>query len=132
MDDRSEARKVLASEALKQIQAEQEYQELLPTIRYQGKAALERLVKVAQGHSGQSRYIARFLLGCYNGSRFPFDLTDFRCIDRQLFNDYLFVLRMDFQPEKEVHEYIDNGSEVFEHLAIEWKVEDVKQLKLMK
>ncbi|MDU8545721.1 MULTISPECIES: hypothetical protein [Pseudomonas] len=132
MDDRSEARKVIASEALKQIQAEQEYQELMPTIRYQGKAALERLVKVAQGHSGQSRYIARFLLGCYNGSRFPFDLTDFRCIDRQLFDDCLTVLRMDFQPEKDVHEYVVNGSEVFERLAVDWNVEDIEQLKLMK
>lgn len=129
MEDRSEARRLLSDDALKQIQAEQEHQELLPRIRYQGRAALLRLLDVANGHSGQSRYIVRFLLGCYNGTRFPFDLTDFRCIDRQLFEDCMAVLRMDFQPEHELHNYIDDGSEVFERLAVDWKIEDIEQLK---
>lgn len=132
MNNKDEQRRLLSEDALGQILAEQEHQELLPAIRFQGKAALVRLVTVARGHSGQSRYIARFLLGLYNGQRFPFDLTDFRCIDRQLFVDCLAVLRMDFQPEHDVHMYIDNGSEVFERLAIDWKIEDIEQLKLGK
>ncbi|MFP5325500.1 MAG: hypothetical protein ACLGH2_12715, partial [Gammaproteobacteria bacterium] len=38
-----------------------------------GKQALMRLFEVAQRDTGQSRRVAAFLLGCYNGTRFPFD-----------------------------------------------------------
>lgn len=78
-------------------------------VRVEGEAALRRLYEVAQGDSGQCRYIASFLAGLYNGQRFPFDLTDFRCLDTALFNDCLAVLRMDVRPQQEVHTYFSNG-----------------------
>lgn len=91
-----------------------------PKIEAEGVAALKRLLPVAQSDTGQSRVIARFLLGCYNGMRFPFDLTDFRSLDYKLFDDCMAVLKMDAQPRQEVHCYIENGGEVFEQLAKDW------------
>lgn len=67
----------------------------LPAIRLEGEAALRRLLPVAQRDTGQSSVIARFLLNLYNGDRFPFDLTDLRRLDYELFDDCLAVLKMD-------------------------------------
>lgn len=82
-----------------------------------GIPALKRLYEVARRDSGQPRHIAAFLLGLYNGRRFPFDLTDLRCIDTELFEDCMLVLRMDRCPRQEVHCYFDNGGVRFEDLA---------------
>lgn len=46
---------------------------------------------------------ARVLLGCYNGDRFPFDLTDLRRLDGTNLNNVLTVLRMDARCRAEVH-----------------------------
>ena len=86
--------------------------------------ALQRLWKLANGHSGQCRYIARVLLGLYNGQRFPFDLTDFRCIDTDVFRDCLVVLVMDHAPRAEVHVLLGLPGEDFERLARDWGVND--------
>lgn len=102
-----------------------EYEAALPKIRADGEAALRRLFEVAHGHSGQCRYVAKFLLGCYNGQRFPFDLTDLRCLDLALFEDCIAVLRMDSRPLKEVHTYFPNGGQAFEKLADDWRIPDV-------
>lgn len=89
----------------------------LPRVRAAGIEALHRLMPVAQQDSGQSQRIARFLLGLYNGSRFPFDLTDLRGLDYELFQDCMAVLAMDYMPEMEVHRYFDDGGALFEQLA---------------
>lgn len=96
----------------------------LPAIREAGEAALRRLLPIAQGNSGQCRYVAAFLLSCYNGMRFKFDLTDFRALDTKIFNDCIAVLRMDSQPAKEVHCYFENGGAIFEQLAKDWNITD--------
>lgn len=46
---------------------------------------------------------ARVLLGCYNGERFPFDLTDLRRLDEGNLHNVLTVLRMDARCRAEVH-----------------------------
>ncbi|MDD2892575.1 MAG: hypothetical protein PHF20_01480 [Halothiobacillaceae bacterium] len=106
----------------------EEYQRALPAIRKDGEAALRRLLEIAQGHSGQCRHVAAFLLGLYNGMRFPFDLTDFRSLDRAIFEDCLTVLRMDYTPAREVHTYFDNGGDeghkIWEGLALAWNIKD--------
>ena len=96
----------------------------IPAIRLEGEAALRRLLPVAQRDTGQSSVIARFLLNLYNGDRFPFDMTDLRRLDFDLFDDCIAVLKMDFQPTKEVHGYFDNGSVIWESLAKEWGFTD--------
>jgi hypothetical protein len=88
------------------------------------RAALERLWKIANGHSGQCKIVAEFLLGLYNGYRFPFDLSDFRCLDRNIFKDCLTVLEMDYCPQEEVHKVLGKIHGEFEKLAENWRILD--------
>lgn len=112
----------LALEA--QRRALRQFEEALPLIRLEGEAALRRLLPIARRDSGQSGVVAKFLLGLYNGTRFPFDMTELRRLDLDLFEDCLAVLRMDFAPEKEIHRYFEDGGVLFEDLAVEWGVTD--------
>lgn len=97
-----------------------ERQAELPAVRMEGEAALRRLLPIAQRDTGQSSVVARFLLNLYNGERFPFDMTDMRRLDFDLFDDCVAVLKMDFQPAKEVHHYFDDGGKIWEALAKDW------------
>ncbi|MCK0509691.1 DUF7673 family protein [Aromatoleum buckelii] len=87
-------------------------------------ATLKRLWTVANGHSGQCKYIAEFLLGLYNGIRFPVDLTGFRALDQAIFRDCLTVLEMDSQPQQEVHLLLGCLNGEFEKLAEDWRIPD--------
>ncbi len=90
-----------------------------------GVPILKRLVEVAKSDTGQSLVVRKFLLGCYDGQRFPFDLKDFRQLDLNLFQDCMAILAMDRSPTREVHEYLDgpeykglvNGGALFEQWA---------------
>lgn len=87
--------------------------------------ALLHLWRMAQGASSSEKVAARFLLGLYNGYRFPFDLTDFRLFDGANFKRAQLVLAMDHMPKAEVHVVLGNllgrsGRDMgaqFEHLA---------------
>lgn len=92
----------------------------LPAIRKAGESALLELVPIALGDTGQSGVVGKFLLGLYDGSRFPFDLTELRRLDRDLFEKCQAVLAMDFQPEREIHTYVEDGGQVFESMAAAW------------
>ncbi|WP_026296470.1 hypothetical protein [Thioalkalivibrio sp. ALJ2] len=46
--------------------------------------ALDRLLLVALGRSGQSRSVRRVLLACYNAPEWPLDLSDLRGLDLDL------------------------------------------------
>lgn len=83
-----------------------------------GEPALLRLVAVAKRDTGQSGKVRRFLLGCYNGEAFPFDLTDLRGLDQDLFDDCLRVLRMDRFCSSEVHRRFPEGRDLFEGWAV--------------
>jgi hypothetical protein len=99
-------------------------------VETRGAAALQRLFRMAQGNTGECRYIVNFLLGLYNGARFPFDLTDLRAIDNSLFEDRMTVLAMDARvTRKEVHLYVDNGGRAFEQLAKDCAVEDMEKTR---
>lgn len=120
----------VAREAFNRMYAERaKRQAERPLIETQGREALARLLDVAKGDTGQSRRVAAFLLGCYNGFRFPFDLTDLRGLDYELFDDCMAVLRMDYQPKLEVHQYFVNGQQLFEQLAKDHGIVEVQLLK---
>ena len=91
-----------------------------PPIRAAGIAALGRLIPVAQRTSGQSRIVGGFLLSLYNGSAFPFPLTDLRGLDTALYDDCIALLNMDRHPEKEVHEYVKNGDAIWSKFKKDW------------
>lgn len=111
-------RREAAERSFAELRAEQErFFAKRPAIEAAGVAALQRLFRLAQGDTGQAGVIAAFLLGCYNGSRFPFDLTEFRRLDSSLFEECLAVLRMDANPRQEIHCYFEDGGTKFEALA---------------
>lgn len=58
--------------------------------------------------TGGGSRCAKLLLGLYNGTRFPFDLTDLRCLDGRLYAAALQVLDMDARRTyTEVHELLN-------------------------
>lgn len=78
--------------------------------------SLQTLVGIVQRHpgSGGARVIASVLCSLYNGARCKVDLTDLRLLDQADFEHVLNVLRLDHSPAREVHEYIENGGEIWE------------------
>jgi hypothetical protein len=83
-----------------------------------GIPALIRLAEIAEGDTGQAATVRRFLLGLYNGYRFPFNLITLRGLDKELFDDCLDVMKLDARvTRQEVHHYFDNGGELFERWA---------------
>jgi len=87
-----------------------------PQRRKDGLLALQRLIPVSLDDTGQSRVIGRFLLGLWNGRAYPFDLTELRGLDSELYADCLAVLQLDRLCEREVHEYIKGGWAVWDQL----------------
>lgn len=100
-------------------------------VEEQGFEALQRLYLLATDpHHEHGGVAARFLLGLYNGYRFPFDLTDLRLLGPVTFQDAMAVLVMDARlTRKEVHNYFDEGSKKFERLVQDWNVTDVARLR---
>jgi hypothetical protein len=55
-------------------------------------AALERLIRIAQGDSGQCRVVADFLLAWWNAAEYGgFDLTELWAVDATIAQDMLAV-----------------------------------------
>ena len=79
----------------------------------EGVSALLRLIAGARQPTGQGHRLRRFLLGLYNGPEWPFDLTDLRNLDRNLQQDVLAVLQLDWHGGREVHNYIEDGDRLF-------------------
>ncbi len=124
MTDERQAKEPVPAWVAERMAKRLKWQAERPAILAAGEAALRRLFDLAHGDTGQCKVVAAFLLGLYHGGRFPFDLTDFRLLDRELFDDCLTVLRMDQQLEQEVHQYFPNGGKAFEQLAVDWRVPD--------
>ena len=59
--------------------------------------------------TGQVERLVRFLAGLYNGSDFPFDLTDLRALDTKLANACLDYLNYDRLAKREVHHHLEGG-----------------------
>lgn len=92
----------------------------IESVRTAGAKALSRLLPIAMRDTGQSGVVAKFLLGLYNGPRFPFSLTELRRLYHELLLDCISVLSMDCYREKEVHEYFERGGEIWEQMADDW------------
>lgn len=54
-----------------------------------GLNSLIHLASLAESDTGQASIVARFLAGLYNGIEFPFDLTELRALDADLFEHCL-------------------------------------------
>ncbi|EHP44228.1 hypothetical protein OR16_04602 [Cupriavidus basilensis OR16] len=91
--------------------------------RDRGLDSLAHLVEVAEGDTGQAGIVARFLAGLYNGTNFPFDLTELRGLDADLFEHCLAVLRLDNRPKVEVHRYFTDGDELWQCMIARWNLD---------
>lgn len=82
--------------------------------------ALDRLVKIAQSDTGQSRRVADFLLAWWNAQECgSFDLTDLWAVDSSIAADMVTV----FGLVAELHSYPDRlgyGS-AFERIVAKWR-----------
>ncbi|AXV99238.1 hypothetical protein CJO80_27180 (plasmid) [Ralstonia solanacearum] len=85
-----------------------------------GLDSLAYLLTVAERDSGQSGIVARFLVGLYNGTDYPFNLTELRTLDEDLFEHCLAVLRLDNTPAVEVNEYFPDGQARWRRLIKQW------------
>ncbi|WP_304351077.1 hypothetical protein [Comamonas testosteroni] len=90
---------------------------------------LSRFFFLAWGHSHSGAKVAAgLLLGLYNGTRFPFDLTDLRLLDGRNMDDALALMRFDSRPAMEVHQWLNklygrhDFGDRFEHLAHFWRM----------
>ncbi len=86
-----------------------------------GERALQRLLPLVQRQTGQGRVVARFLLGLYNSSRFPFRLVDLKVLDRAIFKDCITVLAMSHECAQHLYAYFANGAQRWEQLASDWR-----------
>jgi hypothetical protein len=71
-----------------------------------------QIIETAIGNnptSGQAGRLVRFLAGLYNGSDYPFDLTDLRVLDTRLANACLDYLNYDRLEKREVHGHLTGG-----------------------
>ncbi|MCG2581938.1 MAG: hypothetical protein KA296_13785 [Marinobacter sp.] len=111
-----------AKQAVAKIHARiAEAEEKRERAKERGMDPLLRLCKVAQGDSGQCHHVRRFLLGLYNGYRWPFDLIRLRNLDSNLLDDCLAVLELDARGGHEVHTYIKGGEDLWRSW---WAMED--------
>jgi hypothetical protein len=84
------------------------------------QAALERLIRIAQGDSGQCRVAANFLLAWWNAAEYGgFDLTDLWAVDASIAEDMLAV----FAGLRQCRRYPDSlgYGEQFEVIAHRWR-----------
>ena len=84
------------------------------------RAALERLIEIAQRDTGQSRIVANFLLAWWNAQECGgFDLTDVWSVDTEIALDMLRV----FALVAERHQYPDNMGygRQFEDIVRAWR-----------
>lgn len=106
---------VLSARIAARMEAQARHEQQRPAARETALDALRRLVEVARGDTGQSRVVRLFLLGLYNGPRWPFLLTDLRCLDLELQDACFAVLRFDAgYNEKEIHRYLIDGEAILE------------------
>ena len=84
------------------------------------QAALERLIRVAQGDSGQCRVVADFLLAWWNAAEYGgFDLTELWAVDAAIAQDMLTI----FSQLRHCRRYPDSlgYSEQFETIVHRWR-----------
>jgi len=109
------------SQALAQVMNETRQRQL--EAEKEGFPALEHLICVAQGHSGQSHHLRRLLLALYNGDSWPFEMQRLRGLDPALQADALAVIQMATYSGHEIHTFIEGGDALLKRF---WEIEEAK------
>jgi hypothetical protein len=90
----------------------------LNEIMERARTALQLITNAIERNpgTGQSRRLGRFLAGVYNGSDYPFDLTDLRALDTDLANACIDYLNYDRLAKAEVHTHLPGGGKQMQSL----------------
>ena len=102
------------------------YQKNRPHVIDTGIQALHRLIPAALSRAPTGKIIGRFLLGLYDGATYRFDLRHLHRLSLREFEDCLRVLEMDYMPEVEVHQRVDEGDSVWRELAELWRAQPLE------
>jgi hypothetical protein len=111
---KAEIRQVLAAIQPRVRAQEQSVSEI--TVR--AREALSVITTTIRKHpgTGQSRRLVRFVAACYNGTDYPFDLTNLRGLDTRLASACLDYLDYDRLSICEVHHHLPDG----ERTLLQW------------
>lgn len=78
----------------------------------QAERAFARLLKIAeQSDSGQTRRVAAFIAGTFNGRTFPFDLFELRAVDVGISDDMLCCLEALRWASADLYTLVPNGEQ---------------------
>jgi hypothetical protein len=85
---------------------------------------LQRILQAIEEHpgTGQAGRLARFLAGVYNGSDYPFDLTDLRVLDTELASACIDYLSYDRLAKAEVHSHLPDRGAQMERLIAQYGI----------
>ena len=94
------------------------------------RTALQIIETAIREHptTGQAGRLVRFLAGVYNGSEFPFDLTDLRALDTELANACLDYLNYDRLGKREVHHHLAGGDRELQQWLKDYRIEPALRL----
>lgn len=79
--------------------------------------------------TGQAARLVRFLAGVYNGSDYPFDLTELRGLDTELANACLDYLNYDRLGKREVHHHLFGGDRALREWMKAYRIEPAPRLE---
>jgi len=92
----------------------------------QGRKSLAHLMNLVMHVNftcGQSYVVAGVLAGMYNGDRVKPNLFDLKGLDSDLIEHLIHVLRLHHENAMEIHQYLPNGSVVFEKMISAYRLE---------
>jgi proline dehydrogenase len=105
-------------------------EENVNAIMERARTALTTIETAIREHptTGQAGRLVRFLAGVYNGSEFPFDLTDLRALDTELANACLDYLNYDRLGKREVHHHLSGGDRELQQWFRDYGIEPALRL----
>ena len=105
-------------------------EESTDAIMERARLALTTIETAIREHptTGQAGRLVRFLAGVYNGSDFPFDLTDLRALDTELANACLDYLNYDRLGKREVHHHLAGGDRELQQWLKDYRIEPALRL----
>lgn len=85
----------------------------LEAVKERARVALQTIQETIERNptTGQVRRLITFLAGVYNGSDYPFDLSELRGLDTRLANACLDYLNYDRLGLREVHHHLSGGAQ---------------------
>jgi len=92
-----------------------------PPVLDEAVQALDRLTRVAAGDFDNSQLVGRFLLSRRDGQQNTLELTELRALDPFIFADCIRVLVLIYDPTRQIHEYLPNGSAIWAALETRYE-----------